>query len=679
VLRGKGPKKDAAETKPSEATTWGTEGFAGEQRRAEYGEIKKGDVLGGFRVDEMVGAGAMAVVYKATQLSLDRPVALKILPREFAHRESFVRQFDSETDLLASLNHPNIVNIIDRGRAGETYYFAMEFVEGTTLAELLASGQVDEEFFLQMMEQCAEALAYAHSKGIIHRDIKPANIMLNEQGMVKITDFGVAGLIAQGGADAGTKRRVMGTRGYMAPEQEISVTRADEKSDIFSLGAVMYRVLTNTVPDRLPCPPPSQLNARVDPRIDSLVLKCLDVNPQRRYESARDLLEAVRTYRRQVSRIQPVCPKCHKENPVTQKACLHCGADLSEMFDLCPECGAENRVDVDLCLSCGSNLNQIRQQASVRISKIEERARQLAGRRRYEEAIEQIRQILQVRGKVFQRARERAQRLIASYEQARADYAEERIRLGRSLAGEGKLTECLEVLQSVPTEFARQQGLAAFTRNIKSRMAVATRRLEGIPQLLKERRYDDADKVLDSVSRMWVGCPQSEEARKQLQMSRQNEQMLDYELAEVRRHLEKGETAQARQAIGFALSSMPDNPTVKELLAEIDRREKANLVKGALAEGKKAFDKGNYREAVRYWTTAGDALPADDKGRQKVLDNVAMAQQKRLEQGVVRLEPTEVIPLREAGGPGGSVKIVLTLLVAGAALVAGVVFLVVAR
>ena len=151
IVRKKGTESGETEIKVRSTTGWGTEGFSSETARAEYGEIKKGDLLGGFRVEDMVGAGAMAIVYRATQVSLDRSVALKILPKAFAKRESFVRQFDSETELLASLNHPNIVSIIDRGREGETYYFAMEFVEGTTFGELIASGELDEEFFLQIL------------------------------------------------------------------------------------------------------------------------------------------------------------------------------------------------------------------------------------------------------------------------------------------------------------------------------------------------------------------------------------------------------------------------------------------------------------------------------------------------------------------------------------------------
>ncbi len=636
------------EVRPAGETTWGTDGFANEKRRSEYGEIARGSELGGFRIDSMIGAGAMAVVYRATQLSLDRPVALKILPKAFAKRQSFVRQFDSETDLLASLNHPNIVNIIDRGREGETYYFAMEFVEGTTLGELLATGQVNEKFFIQIMKQCVEALCYAHSKGIIHRDLKPANIMLNDQGMVKIADFGVAGLVAEGKGEQPRKRRVMGTRGYMAPEQAISVDRTDERSDIFSLGAVMYRSLTDTVPDDLPPERPSKLNPEVDPRIDSLVLKCLEVEPDARYQSAQELLDAVKAYERQISRIQMGCPNCGKENPATQTTCLHCKADLSELFDECPECGARNRLDAELCMSCASNLSQLRRQTSVQISKIEENARRLVARHQFDEAIEKLQQVQEVQGKVFQRARERAQRLAASFEQARREYHEERVRQGRALAGKGRLNESLEVLDSIPAQIGRAHGLPAFIRNVQSRMALAKRRIASIGKLLEERRTDEAEKLLGSVRRMWVDCPGLSDAKRQVAASRETSQMVEYELAEVRRYLEEGNTAEARRAVDFALQTMPDNPEVKLLVAEIERRERAGLLRTTLTEGRKAFDKGDFREAVRYWTAAFEALPPDDERRQKVHAKIETAREKWLERDVVLLEDSEVVLLRPA-------------------------------
>jgi serine/threonine protein kinase len=677
VTRRKGQKK-ADEPTAKTTTTWGTEGFRSDTRRAEYGEIKKGDTFGGFRIVEMVGAGAMAVVYRATQLSLDRIVALKILPKEFAQKESFVKQFDSETDLLASLNHPNIVTIIDRGRQGDTYYFAMEFIEGPTLGDLLAGGRMEEEFFLQVMEQCCEALAYAHSKGIIHRDIKPANIMLNDQGMVKVADFGVAGLLAEGRADTSGKKKVMGTRGYMPPEQEIHVNRTDERSDIFSLGAVMYRALTDIIPDHLPPDPPSKFNAEMDPRLDRIVLTCLEATPAKRYQSAKELLEAVRAFHREITRAHEVCPKCKKENPATQKTCLHCGADLSELFDACPQCGAENRTDVDVCMSCGVSLNRLRQRESVKIGKAEERARQFLARHRHDEAIAELQPILGVKGKVFQRAREKAQRLIATYKERRVTYWRDRLTEARGLADQGKLNEALEVLQSVPPEMGEPHRTTVVILDVKSRMEEAGKKLAGVAPLMQQRKFADAEKLLDDVARVWANCPGLEEARTHLKGARDTEGMVEYELAEVRKHLESGQLGHARQALEFAKSTMPDNPHVRELAVEIERREKAALLKNAIAGGNKAFEATRIGDAIRFWAEAAQMLPETDERRGKLLENIETAKRKAVQSGVVRLEEARVVPLQELGAsvPAQAKALVYVLFGIGALItIVGVVVL----
>jgi len=666
IVRKKGAKPGETEIRARSTTGWGTDGFSSEMARAEYGEIKKGDVLGGFRVEDMVGAGAMAVVYRATQLSLDRSVALKILPKAFAERETFVRQFDSETELLASLNHPNIVSIIDRGREGETYYFAMEFVEGTTFGELIASGELDEEFFLQILEQCCDALTYAHSKAVVHRDLKPANIMLNEQGMVKIADFGVAGLIATAGEAKSGKKRVMGTRGYMPPEQEIHVDRTDERSDIFSLGAVMYRALVGRVPDRLPPEQPSKANPRVDPRLDRIVLTCLAASPERRYQSAGDLLQAVRTYRHELARAYEVCPKCKKQSPPTAKACVHCGADLSDLFDPCPECGADNRIDRDICTSCGANLSQLRQQTSMKISRIEERARRLAGRHKYQEAIAALEGILQTKEKMFERARERARRIIDSYRQERGKYYRGQIAEGRRLAAEGRLADALPVLEAVPDEFATPQDVEAVVINVKSRMALARQKVAGIAGLIREGRHAEADQVLNSVAQSWVDCPGLEDARAQLHDARETDTMVEFELREVRRFLDEGKTTEARRALEFATATRKDHPLVKELAAEIERQSGRAVLKSTLAEGRKAFGEQRFPDAVGYLKAALELIPDSDSNRPKVAELLAGAERKvRQAEEVKRRaeeEAAERAALRAARGPWYKQPLVLVLL-----------------
>jgi serine/threonine protein kinase len=629
LRRGTGVSTPQAKAQNT-TTAWGTEGFKAEADTAEYGEIKKGDTFGGFRIEEIVGAGAMAVVYAATQLSLDRKVALKILPKHFAQRPSFVRQFDSETELLASLNHPNIVSIIDRGHEGDTYYFAMEFVEGTTLAEMLTASELDEEFFMKILEQCADAMSYAHGRGVIHRDIKPANIMLNDQGMVKIADFGVAGLITDATREGG-KRRVMGTRGYMAPEQEIDVRRTDARSDIFSFGAVLYRALTDTVPDRLPVRPPSELNANVDPRLGRIVLKCLEVNPDRRYQTAREFQDAVSAYHRELTRAHEVCPQCKKENPPTQRTCLHCGADLSELFDACPECGHENRIDVDICMSCGTSIGQVRQQVAVQISKTEDKARSQAVKHRYDQAVETLRDISSVKGKVFQRAREKAERLATQFANEKVEYFTGQIEKGRELADKGRLSEATEALRDVPEDLAKPAGVPNLVLGIRSKMALAKKQLEDIPKLLAERQMTDAAKVYSEVRRMWATCPGLAEAEKQLKSSKETEEMVDYELAEARKFLDQDQMEEARQAMGFALSTMPDNPEVKKLLAEVERKEKTFKLMSALAEAQRAQDEERFQDSIRLWRRTLEMLPKGDARQQKVAARISNLEQQHPE------------------------------------------------
>ncbi len=667
------PGTDGAGTRST--TAWGAENVSSEESQEGFGQINSGDVLGGFRVEEMLGAGAMAVVYRATQLSLDRTVALKILPTEYARRETFVRQFDSETDLLASLNHPNIVSIIDRGREEDTYFFAMEYVEGTTLGEMATAGEVGEEFFLQIMEQCAEALSYAHSRSIIHRDIKPANIMLNDQGMVKIADFGIAGLLAEAEEDTEKRRRVMGTRGYMPPEQELDVRRTDARSDIFALGAVMYRVLTNEIPGRLPPTPPSKRNPNVDPGIDSLVLRCLEADPARRYQTAKDLLEALKAYHRQISRAGEVCPQCKKSNPVTERVCLHCGTDLSDLFDACPDCGAENRIDVDICRTCGASIAILRQQTSVRISKTEEQARALAERNLYGDAVEELKQVLDVKGKVFRRAREKAERLIANYQEERRTFWAGRAEHAKRLGSEGKLQEAIEVAESIPEDLAETDGMPALVITVKSRMVLCEKKLAGVPALIEGQRFDEAEKALSEIEKAWVGCPGLEKVQAQLRTSRETARMLDYELEEVKGFIAGQKFAEAKEALQFALDTMPDNPQVQDLAAQIEKGEKATLFVNSLSEGQRAFKEGDYRAALQFWGTTQSMLPKGDGRRAKLEEKMTAARQGLVQSGVVALSEPQVVALTESVEAAGPISN-STLLIVLASLV-GVVLLMV--
>ncbi|UCE49614.1 MAG: serine/threonine protein kinase [Phycisphaerales bacterium] len=239
---------------------------------------------------ELLGQGGMGAVYKARQKQLDRLVALKILPPQIARDEAFAERFTREARSLARLNHPRIVSVHDFGHTDAgLYYFIMEFVDGTDLRRVIQAGELSPAEALAIVPQICEALQYAHEQGMVHRDIKPENILLDKKGQVRIADFGLAKLLDQPATpysltQAGQR---MGTPHYMAPEQIEHPNAVDHRADIFSLGVVFYEMLTGELPlGRFPAP--SQ-KVQVDVRLDSVVLRALEKEPERRYQHASEV------------------------------------------------------------------------------------------------------------------------------------------------------------------------------------------------------------------------------------------------------------------------------------------------------------------------------------------------------------------------------------------------------
>ncbi|MFY2559884.1 serine/threonine-protein kinase [Corallococcus terminator] len=250
--------------------------------------------LPGFELLELLGRGGMGEVWLARQTSLGRTVAVKLLPPKLAKDPEFVARFEKEATALAALNHPNIVQIIDRGVAGdEHYYFVMEFVEGRSLREAITAGALSPQQSLRLMLQVARAVECAHDKDIIHRDLKPENILLDGRGNVKVADFGLAGIRQSESRLQLTATAVaMGTLNYMAPEQRRDAKNVDGRADLFSLGVVLYELLTGDVPlGRFKLP--SQRVPGLDPRVDLVVERLLETEPEARYEKAGELCAAL--------------------------------------------------------------------------------------------------------------------------------------------------------------------------------------------------------------------------------------------------------------------------------------------------------------------------------------------------------------------------------------------------
>lgn len=255
-----------------------------------------------LEIVECLGRGGMGVVYKARQKALGRWVALKLLAPERVHDARFAERFRREAQALAALNHPNIVTIHDFGEAGGFYFLLMEYVDGVNLRDLLRSRKLSPQEALAIVPPLCDALQFAHEQGIVHRDIKPENLLLDKQGRVKVADFGIARMMGtpttdpstacQAETSAATGARV-GTPGYCAPEQRTDSPQVDHRADIYSLGVVLYEMLTGERPGEQIVPPSKRV--QVDVRLDEIVLRALDKSPELRFQAVSDLRSQVET------------------------------------------------------------------------------------------------------------------------------------------------------------------------------------------------------------------------------------------------------------------------------------------------------------------------------------------------------------------------------------------------
>lgn len=243
-----------------------------------------------LEIQSLLGQGGMGAVYRVRQKSLGRDAALKVLSLDADADPAFGERFSREAQLLASLDHPNIVAVYGAGKAGPFWFLLMELVEGASLRQLIAARELDPRSALSIVGQICDALQAAHDRGVVHRDIKPENVIVTRKGAAKILDFGLAKLVGQGPRTGHTLTetgQVMGTVRYMAPEQWERPLSVDHRADIYSLGVVLYELLTNELPmGRFPLP--SQ-KAAVSSNVDQIVLKSLEKEPAQRYQHASDV------------------------------------------------------------------------------------------------------------------------------------------------------------------------------------------------------------------------------------------------------------------------------------------------------------------------------------------------------------------------------------------------------
>ncbi|MBL8762885.1 MAG: serine/threonine protein kinase [Phycisphaerae bacterium] len=302
----------------------------------------------GYKVLAKLGAGAMATVYKAKQLSLDRLVAIKVLPRKFSMNNQFIERFYAEGRAAAQLNHPNIVQAYDVGKAGEFHYFVMEYVEGRTVYDdIVKNKRFGEAEAIDLVTQVAEALQHAHERGLVHRDVKPKNIMLTSQGVAKLADMGLARAISDKEAAEAEQGKAFGTPYYISPEQIRGELEIGPATDIYSLGATLYHMVTGNVPFdgknpsavmhkhlKAELAPPDHVNPKLSAGISEVIEMMMAKSPRERYRSCKDLLLDLRAVR------QGKAPTlAHKD---------YGGVDLAKIAQAEAAAPAEMAVDVSL-------------------------------------------------------------------------------------------------------------------------------------------------------------------------------------------------------------------------------------------------------------------------------------------------------------------------------------------
>jgi serine/threonine protein kinase len=265
-----------------------------------------GKQFGQYQIVAPLGEGGMAAVYKAYQPAMERHVAIKVLPRHMTSSAEFVNRFRREARLVAQLQHPHILPVFDYGEQDGYPYIVMPFVVSGTLADVLRSRPLSLSEASRTTTQVGDALGYAHARGIIHRDIKPSNVLIDERGNCLLTDFGLARM-AEAGEQLTTSGAIMGTPAYMSPEQGMGAT-IDARSDIYSLGIVLYEMVTGRVPYiaetpvavvykhiQDPLPPVHKFNPGLPESIELVLLKALAKDPQDRYQTAEDFVHAIQT------------------------------------------------------------------------------------------------------------------------------------------------------------------------------------------------------------------------------------------------------------------------------------------------------------------------------------------------------------------------------------------------
>jgi hypothetical protein len=589
--------------------------FAGQAKRARQAEVSLGGerTIGGdhatqetviddievvdlesrYKVESTLGQGGMGAVLLATDTRLGRKVAIKRILGEAARSKTAITRFLTEAKAIAALNHPNIVQIYDYGRAKDGPFLIMELVDGGSLADVCKSGAMPLERAVDVICQVCEGLATAHDQGIVHRDIKPANILLNRAGAPKLTDFGLAKAEA---ADHGMTMTgaVMGTPDFMPPEQRRDAALVDHRSDLWSLAATFYQMLTGRSPKIVRLHEAPQA-------LQSVLAKALEDEKDDRYPSAADFRAAIRSATEKPARRQAAaatelaageCPRCHEPNEAHRKFCRNpecaaslrvpclaekCGHEMPVWDKVCPECGAKQP---DLVSAKANGLTASQEAAERDLANFD-----FAAAAAIADSLSQIADIrfgdFQEWGRVF---RDR----VATEKEAADELVAARVGEARTHQSAYDYAAAIQALESLP-EQQHWGHVATLLQELRSQAEESKQLLETIKGRIAARDLDGLQEL--ATRALTLRGDRADLHKLVAQLEEREEKLRDQRskaFAAAQRLFEAGDAKAAmEQVASFGARLTPDQMEFKELLQRAVEEENklSQLLASAKADG----------------------------------------------------------------------------------------------
>ncbi|MBM4083472.1 MAG: hypothetical protein FJ272_01660 [Planctomycetes bacterium] len=528
--------------------------------------LKTASPTGRYEVLATLGQGGMGAIYKARDTKLNITVALKRLLPTIESQGKAVGRFLREAQAIAALNHLNIVRVYDIGEDESGHYISMEYIEGSNLREKIKkAGKLSIEQTVGIARQILQGLGYAHKRNIVHRDIKPANILMAEEEIPKIVDFGLAQMDTE--VELSKTGYGMGTLSYMPPEQKVDAKSVDNRADIYAVGATMYEMCTGQSPSMV-------RESEIPSPLRTVILKALEPKRDERYPNAEEMVAALdqigkRAAAQAVSVEAGGCPSCGAQNPPDVRFCQSCGGGL---FEKCPKCQHENRFGLRFCGKCGVNLQQLKQ-ADGFITK----ARELIERHRYIDASEECRRALGVVAdhpeatQLLKEATEKHGRLQTHIATAKD--------LVKALKYEEAEVEIRQALELRPEDSGLVKGLAMIPIKIKERNLTSA--LQKAKTAFDSGRYEEAVSACQAALKL----DGTHAAAKQLleaamkQGVRARTEAIKSALVSARAAFEQKNFDEARSQCQKILALEPQSEMAQKLLAEVDKAIEASRVK----------------------------------------------------------------------------------------------------